>query len=68
LNCPQLLDTTTIRGAVFMTKYSLNTQLAAIQAYLNGEESYKETARIYGVNTTLLKEWDHIQTTRSSLK
>ena len=40
-----------------MTKYSLDTRLTAIHAYLNGVESYKDTAKRYGVNSALLKEW-----------
>ncbi|WP_394605959.1 IS3 family transposase [Fictibacillus sp. UD] len=40
-----------------MTKYSLDIQLAAVQAYLEGKESYKDTAQRFQVDMTNLKEW-----------
>ncbi|MCM3655463.1 IS3 family transposase [Metabacillus litoralis] len=40
-----------------MTKYSLETKLAAVNAYLDGVESFKDTAKKYNVNMTMLKKW-----------
>jgi transposase-like protein len=40
-----------------MTKYSLETKLAAVNAYLNGVKSFKDTAEKYNVNMTMLKKW-----------
>jgi transposase len=40
-----------------MTKYSLETKLEAINGYLNGVESFKDTAKKYNVNMTMLKKW-----------
>lgn len=40
-----------------MTKYSLDSKLAAIYAYLDGVESYKDIAQKYNVNITMLKKW-----------
>jgi transposase-like protein len=40
-----------------MTKYSLETKLAAVNAYLDGVESFKATAQKYNVSTTMLKKW-----------
>jgi transposase-like protein len=40
-----------------MSKYSLETKLAAVKAYLNGVESFKETAEKHNVNMTMLKKW-----------
>lgn len=37
-----------------MTQYSLDIQLAAVQAYLEGKESYKETAQRFQVDITNL--------------
>jgi transposase len=57
-----------------MTKYSLDIQLAAVQAYLEGKESFKDTAQRFQVDITILKELvshfryqvlkSHIQITR----
>jgi len=40
-----------------MTKYSLETKWAAVQAYLNGVESFKTTAQKHNVSITMLKKW-----------
>ena len=40
-----------------MTKYSLETKLTAVNAYLDGVESFKDTAQKYNVNMTMLKKW-----------
>ena len=40
-----------------MTKYSLETKLEAIYAYLDGVESFKDTAQKFNVNITMLKKW-----------
>ncbi|WP_419182812.1 transposase, partial [Metabacillus fastidiosus] len=40
-----------------MTKYSLETKLTAVHAYLNGTESFKMTAQNQNVNMTMLKKW-----------
>jgi transposase len=40
-----------------MTKYSLDTKLAAVHAYLDGVESFKQTAQKHNVSTTMLKKW-----------
>ncbi|WP_430002993.1 helix-turn-helix domain-containing protein [Metabacillus fastidiosus] len=40
-----------------MTKYSLETKLTAVHAYLNGTESFKVTAQKQNVNMTMLKKW-----------
>ncbi|WP_066235707.1 helix-turn-helix domain-containing protein [Metabacillus fastidiosus] len=40
-----------------MTKYSLETKLTAVHAYLNGTESFKVTAQNQNVNMTMLKKW-----------
>jgi transposase len=40
-----------------MTKYSLEIKLAAVNAYLDGVESFKDTAKKYNVNMTMLKKW-----------
>jgi transposase len=39
-----------------MTKYSLETKWAAVQAYLNGVESFKTTAQKHNVSITMLKK------------
>ncbi|MEC2078269.1 IS3 family transposase [Metabacillus fastidiosus] len=40
-----------------MNKYSLETKLMAVHAYLNGTESFKVTAQRHNVNMTMLKKW-----------
>lgn len=41
-----------------MTKYSLGTKLAAVHAYLDGEQSFQVTAQKNNVNAVMLKnEW-----------
>ena len=40
-----------------MTKYSLEIKLNAIQDYLKGVESFKDTAKRHNVSTTMLKKW-----------
>ncbi|MFJ7728448.1 transposase [Neobacillus sp. NPDC097160] len=40
-----------------MTKYSLETKLAAVNAYLDGIESFKDIAHKHNVNMTMLKKW-----------
>jgi transposase len=40
-----------------MTKYSLETKLAAVHAYLEDLESFKVIAQKHGVSTTMLKKW-----------
>ncbi|MBU8917670.1 IS3 family transposase [Bacillus sp. FJAT-29953] len=40
-----------------MTKYTLETKLKAVDAYLNGVESIKETALRFNVNRSLLQRW-----------
>ncbi|MED4534895.1 IS3 family transposase [Metabacillus fastidiosus] len=40
-----------------MAKYSLETKLMAVHAYLNGTESFKVTAQKHNVNMTMLKKW-----------
>lgn len=40
-----------------MAKYSLETKLAAVHAYVDGTESFKVTAEQYNVDITMLKEW-----------
>jgi transposase len=40
-----------------MTKYSLETKLAAVRAYLEGVDSFKVTAQKYNVSVSMLKKW-----------
>jgi transposase len=40
-----------------MTKYSLETKLAAVTAYLEGVESFEATAKKHNVSPTMLKKW-----------
>ena len=40
-----------------MTKYSLETKLAAVTAYIEGVESFKDTAQKHNVSATMLKKW-----------
>ncbi|MFD0829545.1 IS3 family transposase [Neobacillus sp. M.A.Huq-85] len=40
-----------------MTKYSLETKLTAVTAYLEGVESFEATAKKHNVSTTMLKKW-----------
>ncbi|MFB7642078.1 transposase [Peribacillus butanolivorans] len=40
-----------------MTKYSSESKLAAVNAYLDGVESLRDTAQKYNVNMTMLKKW-----------
>jgi transposase len=40
-----------------MSKYSLETKLEAVHAYLEGVESFQRIAEKYNVNISLLKEW-----------
>ncbi|WP_255258199.1 helix-turn-helix domain-containing protein [Bacillus sp. AFS018417] len=40
-----------------MTKYSLETKLAAVHAYLDGVESFQVTAQKHNVNIVMLKKW-----------
>ncbi len=40
-----------------MTKYSLETKLSAVTAYLNGVESFKDVAQKHCVDMTMLKKW-----------
>jgi len=40
-----------------MTKYSLETKLAAVDAYLDSVDSFQTTAQIYNVSVTMLKKW-----------
>ncbi len=40
-----------------MTKYSLETKLAAVNAYINSSDSFKVTAQKHNVSTTRLKNW-----------
>jgi transposase-like protein len=40
-----------------MTKYSVETKLEAVNAYLDGVESYKTTAEKHQVNVSMLKRW-----------
>ncbi len=40
-----------------MTKYSLETKIEAVRAYLDGVESFRTTAEKHKVDITLLKEW-----------
>ncbi|MGG2134750.1 IS3 family transposase [Bacillus sp. S2(2024)] len=40
-----------------MAKYSLETKLAAVHAYLSGVESFKTVAEKYSVNISMLKKW-----------
>ncbi|WJE55920.1 transposase (plasmid) [Bacillus cereus] len=40
-----------------MTKYSLETKLDAVYAYLDSVESFKIVAEKYKVNITMLKKW-----------
>ncbi|RAK18456.1 helix-turn-helix protein [Anoxybacillus vitaminiphilus] len=40
-----------------MTKYSLETKLAAVKAYLEGVDSFKVTAQEYNVSVSMLKKW-----------
>lgn len=38
-------------------KYSIETKLAAVNAYLNGVESIREVAKKYNVSKTMLHRW-----------
>ncbi|WP_142316915.1 transposase [Bacillus toyonensis] len=40
-----------------MTKYSLETKLAAVHAYLDGVESFQVIAQKHNVNIVMLKKW-----------
>ncbi|PFK30367.1 hypothetical protein COI93_22485 [Bacillus cereus] len=40
-----------------MTKYSLETKLTAIDAYINGVESLKTVAKKYNVHRVMLQKW-----------
>ena len=40
-----------------MTKYSLETKLEAVYAYLDGIESIRDTAQKYNVSKTMLNRW-----------
>ncbi|MED4400248.1 IS3 family transposase [Metabacillus fastidiosus] len=40
-----------------MTKYSLETKLSVVHAYLNGVESLRDTAKKYNVSYTMLQKW-----------
>lgn len=40
-----------------MTKYSLETKLKAVYAYLEGVKSFQNIAKQYNVNVSLLREW-----------
>ncbi|MGG3806592.1 helix-turn-helix domain-containing protein [Metabacillus fastidiosus] len=40
-----------------MTKYSLETKLLVVHAYLNGVESLRDTAQKYNVSYTMLQKW-----------
>ena len=65
-----------------MKKYSLETKLAVVTAYLDGTESLRDTAKNYNVSKTMLHRWvakfsktwsrllfkKHIQITQWSLK
>jgi transposase len=39
-----------------MTKYSLETKLVTVHAYLEGVESFKDIAQKYNISTTMLKK------------
>jgi transposase len=38
-----------------MTKYNLETKLAAVRVYLEGVDSFKVTAQKYNVSVSMLK-------------
>ncbi|OAH58602.1 hypothetical protein AWH48_16485 [Domibacillus aminovorans] len=40
-----------------MTKYSLETKLAAVLAYLEGRETSREVAQAHNVNRWMLEKW-----------
>ncbi|TCP60319.1 transposase [Baia soyae] len=40
-----------------MAKYSAETKLEAVKAYLDGVESYKDVTKQYKVDPTMLREW-----------
>ncbi|RFU64602.1 helix-turn-helix domain-containing protein [Bacillus sp. V59.32b] len=40
-----------------MSKYSLETKLVAVQAYLEHKGSFKVISQNYRVSTTMLKKW-----------
>ncbi|MFD2443647.1 transposase [Bacillus sp. CGMCC 1.16607] len=40
-----------------MTKYSLETKLAAVEAYINGVESLRDIAQKYNVGVIMLQVW-----------
>ena len=40
-----------------MTKYSIETKIAAVNAYLDGVESFKDIAQKYNVGITVLQGW-----------
>ena len=40
-----------------MTKYSLETKLPAVNAYLDGVESFEDTDQNHNVNMRMLKNW-----------
>ncbi len=40
-----------------MKKYSLETKLAVVNAYLDGTESLRDTAKKYNVSKTMLHRW-----------
>ncbi|BDG48676.1 MULTISPECIES: helix-turn-helix domain-containing protein [Parageobacillus] len=40
-----------------MTKYSLETKLAAVRAYLEGGDSFQVTAQKHNVSVSMLKKW-----------
>ncbi|MDE8674618.1 transposase [Priestia aryabhattai] len=42
-----------------MSKHTLETKLKAVDFYINKQYSYKETAELYGANTSDVIQWVH---------
>ena len=40
-----------------MSKHTLETKLKAVDFYINKQYSYKETAELYGANTSDVIQW-----------
>ena len=59
VNCtPIVRHSLTIGGAVFsMTKYSFETKLEAVTAYLEETESIMNIDHLYNVNRSVLQRW-----------
>ena len=59
LNCTPKVGhkKTNIGGAFFMSKYSQEEKIRAVQAYLAGEGGFETIAKKYGVSSGILWQW-----------